>query len=385
MPKKVIMFFHSSAELYGSDKILVCVMKNYPDYKRILVLPFSGPLEQLAMKELPDIEIKIIPFLPVLRKKSMTLTGVLAFLWSLILFRFEMKKLMRAKPNVLYLNTLAVIPVLFYCPASGVKKIVHVHEILKNDHIFNRIINKIALKRSSALVCVSGAVKKNLEKALPGTESKLWLVYNGIHFDREDDLPDYPFRANSSKLNFVLMGRIKPTHKGQNLLLEAIGKLKPEYLKKVHFYFVGSPAPGQENMLREVQSKILLLGLENYVEVIPFVKRAECVYSKVDVVIAPSVFDDPFPTTVLEGMFFCKPVIGTSVGGIPEMIEDGITGFVVGKNSSEGLRDKIIYFIEHPEKIKEMGDKGHERFSKNFTEDCFSERYRGAMEVILES
>jgi glycosyltransferase involved in cell wall biosynthesis len=121
----------------------------------------------------------------------------------------------------------------------------------------------------------------------------------------------------------------------------------------------------------------------NYIDITPFTKEIELIYQKIDIVIVPSVFDDPFPTTVLEGMFFCKPIIGTKVGGIPEMIKDGITGFVVERDNAADLCDKIKYFINNPDKVKEMGINGNNYFLQNFSEECYMKNYSRMLSEIL--
>jgi glycosyltransferase involved in cell wall biosynthesis len=382
--KKTIIFFHPSSDLYGADKILIYVMKNYQDYNKVLVLRVNGPLIELVQKELPDVKIIIISSLPVIAKKNITPKGIVEFFFSFISFQSKVKKLVKLKPDIVYLNTLAVVPVLLLSSLHRAKKIVHVHEILNNSNILQRTINKIAMKRSDALICVSNAVRTNMELALPEMKDKLYVVHNGINFRNISSIDDNFFQVDTMKLNFVLIGRIKPTHKGQNLLLDAISKLDTKYLNSIHFYFVGDTVPGQEFMLKEVKDKIASLNLIDYVDIVSFITNIEYIYQKIDVVIVPSVFDDPFPTTVLEGMFFSKPIIGTYVGGIPEMIEDKVTGFIVERDNANDLSDKIAYFIENPEQIKKMGSKGKILFSKCFSEENFNESYLNVLNKIIK-
>tara|TARA_B110000908_G_C10241933_1_gene446577 strand:- start:79 stop:1227 length:1149 start_codon:yes stop_codon:yes gene_type:complete len=379
---KKICFIHPSSELYGADKILIYVMKNYFDYQKVLILRSEGPLVALVQKELPDVDIRIIPSLPIIAKKNLKLSGVFKFLLSLFTFPSKIKDIRKENPDIVYLNTLAVLPMLFYF-SSSVKKVIHIHEILKNDNFLHRSINKIALIKSDILICVSKAVKNNMEFGSGLKKDKLKLINNGISFKKNihDNLP---FNIDKTKTNFVLIGRIKPSHKGQNLLIEAISKLNKAILENAHFFFVGSTVTGQEYMLDEVKNYIKILNLNKIITIIPFVENIEIVYKNIDVVIVPSVFDDPFPTTVLEGMFFSKPIIGTNVGGIPEMIEDEITGFISERDSITDLSNKIKYFIEFPGKIIEMGKKGNNRFMLYYSEKSFNERYRRMIEKDLQ-
>ncbi|GHT43711.1 glycosyl transferase [Bacteroidia bacterium] len=380
--KNTIFFFHPSSELYGADKILVYIMKNFPNDEKNLILRTNGPLIDLVKEECPDVNIHIIPTLPVIAKKNFTPTGIFKFISALASFKKNVNQVVQEAPTIVYLNTLAVVPILFYY--KNAKKIVHVHEILKNNNLLHRIINKIAVKKSDAVICVSNAVSKNLaEVTPPQLTTKLRIVHNGISFKTQVAESTTVFETDPQMLNFALIGRIKPTHKGQCLLLDAIAKLPPNCLAQCRFYFVGSPVPGQEYMQDEVVAKIKDLNLNEKVTIIPFVKEIEQVYKKIDVVIVPSTFDDPFPTTVLEAMFWQKPVIGTMVGGIPEMIHDKETGLLVDRDDADDLAAKIMFFINSRSSIQEMGKKGKAYFEKNFSEESFVLRYNKGVKDLV--
>jgi len=383
MNNNSIIFFHPSSELYGSDKILVYVMKTFSDYKKTLILCEEGPLIELVKNECTDVMIHILPTLPIIRKKNFKPNGIIKFIFTLVVFRKDINRLIKEKPSIIYLNTLATLPVLFYY--RNIMKIIHVHEILKNNSLLHKTINRVAIRKSDALICVSNAVRDNLiEVANTEISGKIKVVYNGINFKKEEmDDNNILLNTDNRILNFALIGRIKPSHKGQCLLLDAIAKLSSEHLSQCHFYFVGSPVPGQEYMQDEVITKIHTLNLGTKVTIIPFIKKIEQIYEQTDVVIVPSTFDDPFPTTVLEAMFFNKPVIGTRVGGIPEMIIDAETGFLVNRDDVSDLSMKIAYFIDNRDIIQEMGEKGRIFFEKNFSEESFVYRYKDTINDIL--
>ena len=73
-------------------------------------------------------------------------------------------------------------------------------------------------------------------------------------------------------------------------------------------------------------------------------------------------------------MMFSLPVISTSEGGIPDIVKDGETGFIVYKQNSNQLAEKIKWLIEHPEEASIMGKKGSTRFIKLFTLNIFEKK-----------
>ena len=164
---------------------------------------------------------------------------------------------------------------LFYFTKT--KKITHIHEILNNRRIIHRIINKIAIVKSDLLICVSKAVKSNMELASISNREKIKLVYNGISFDQNLNSAPTPFIIDKNKINFCLIGRIKPSHKGHNLLVDAISELSVTSLNNSHFYLLEALL-GPENILDDLKSKIHELNLENNITILSFVKNIDIIY-----------------------------------------------------------------------------------------------------------
>lgn len=80
----------------------------------------------------------------------------------------------------------------------------------------------------------------------------------------------------------------------------------------------------------------------------------------------PSVWQDAFPSAVLEPMFLGKPIVATEVGGIPEMIDSGETGLLVPPGDEDALADALKHLLRHPEKSKEIGSQARERATERF-------------------
>jgi len=78
---------------------------------------------------------------------------------------------------------------------------------------------------------------------------------------------------------------------------------------------------------------------------------------------------DMSPLTLQEAQLMEKPVVATNVGGIPELMKDGETGFLIEKDSTEELFDKLSMLFNNLEKSKEMGKKGKEFVKNNFNWD----------------
>lgn len=86
-----------------------------------------------------------------------------------------------------------------------------------------------------------------------------------------------------------------------------------------------------------------------------------------DLCVIPSLWQDAFPLAVLEAMALGKPVIATRVGGIPEMIEHGITGLLVAAGDEAELATAIRSILEDPNKARRLGEAARERVAQQFT------------------
>lgn len=89
--------------------------------------------------------------------------------------------------------------------------------------------------------------------------------------------------------------------------------------------------------------------------------------------VLPITVDGGF-TTALESLSCGTPVIATAVGSLPEIVEDGVTGFLVPPNNPSALREKVLYLLSNPSLSSEMGRRGREAVLKRFTWDSVAQR-----------
>jgi glycosyltransferase involved in cell wall biosynthesis len=78
-----------------------------------------------------------------------------------------------------------------------------------------------------------------------------------------------------------------------------------------------------------------------------------------------------FPLSILESMVMRKPVVATAVGGIPEIIDPGVTGYLHQHGNSKELADAIISLIEDPVKAHRIGEAGYEHVRQNYSRQKF--------------
>ena len=105
---------------------------------------------------------------------------------------------------------------------------------------------------------------------------------------------------------------------------------------------------------------------------------------QLDVLVQPSRADN-LPLSILEAMAAGLPVVGSRVGGIPELIVDGVTGFVVEPESPRALADALERLAASPELRKELGGKGAERVAEHFSSEQVARRMVALYEELCAS
>jgi len=92
------------------------------------------------------------------------------------------------------------------------------------------------------------------------------------------------------------------------------------------------------------------------------------------VTIIPSVCYEAFGRTIIESFALGKPVIGARIGGIPELVKDGGTGYTFEPGNAEELRNKIIQLLQNKNKIVEMGKNARKFVEENFSSEKHYEK-----------
>jgi glycosyltransferase involved in cell wall biosynthesis len=125
---------------------------------------------------------------------------------------------------------------------------------------------------------------------------------------------------------------------------------------------------------REIAAQIDSLGLQTQVLALGLRSDVKRLLAAADMVLLSSV-SEGIPLSLIEGMAAGLPVLATSVGGIPEVVEDGRTGLLVPAGDDEALARQILRLAVDPARREQMGRLGRERANALFSEDRMVEEY----------
>lgn len=234
---------------------------------------------------------------------------------------------------------------------------------------------------ASLIITVSDYIKSRVLTINP-QDTKTTTVYNGIElsaFSAHHPSPTLRKELGIAAGDFVMLfsGRVTE-EKGILQLIEAMTLLKVH--QHIKLLVIGSSfygnATNEDHFIKKLKEKanalkerILFTGFVPYVRMPDYLRMA-------DVAVIPSVWDDPFPTTVLEAQATGLPIITTRRGGIPEEITDKNAILLnTDRHFTENLAFAILNLYEHPEKRKQMSEAAleHSRYynKERYAQDFF--------------
>lgn len=223
------------------------------------------------------------------------------------------------------------------------------------------LADRILLRRFDRVVLVSRALRRRLPKWwVP--DRRVRVLHNALMVESYGQevlsaarrVPD-----PRSDIRLLNVGRLSP-EKGQDLLLRAVARLRAEY-PDLGLAFAGVGPLEQE--LRRLTER---LAIADRVTFLGYVSDMPALYAKTDLVVQSS-FTEGLPNVMLETAYLSVPVVATAVGGTAEVIEHGVSGWLVRPGSVTALEDGIRYFIEQPEKFVEMARVGRDRIETQFS------------------
>ena len=220
-----------------------------------------------------------------------------------------------------------------------------------------------AVKKFDHFISVSHFLReKMISHGIP--ENKISTVHNFV--DVSDITPNF------SVGEYVLyFGRV---HRSKGILT-LIAAAAP--LKQVPLYIVGDgeAMPEVQQIIEQNGcDHIRLLGFKQGDELRELILNSICT-------VLPSEWYENCPMSVLESYAYGKPVIGAAIGGIPELIVDGVDGFLVPSGGQEALRAQLIWMSEHKNEAVEMGRVGRRKMETEFDADI---HYEKIMEVYRQ-
>ncbi len=241
-------------------------------------------------------------------------------------------------------------------------------------------INKYALKKFDYYV----AVTENFKKMLISrgfAEDKIYTLYNGIDMEaktysitREEFLKKYDITYNGE----FIIGQAARLDGVKNLsMMIKTAKEALAHNQNLLFLIAGS---GDELSSLKAQAKEY--GIEDKIKFLGFVKDNFSFFNSIDLNMLTSI-SESFPYVILEAAKMSKPTISTRVGGIEELIRDGVDGYLIKSNDYMEMSNKVLDLVENPEKTVEMGKSINTRVKGGFSVEAMANKQKEIYTDIL--
>jgi len=285
---------------------------------------------------------------------------------------------------LVHANSIVNLHAVIAAKRCGVPLVLHVREMMP-DRAPNRIYMRWACSRAAKVIAVSNAVKNKLIAAGADAD-KIIVHYNGIEPVSVTDEKRHALRVEFGAADDTPLVGIVGTVtelKGQHVLLSAVKLLKDKF-PKMRAVVVGGPQTDSVEYMEglraftereELSCNIVFAGRRD--------DARECM-AAFDVYVQASVRDDSLPRTVIEAMAVGTPVAGSRIGGIPEMVADGKTGFVVTPGDAEALAAALEKLFLSPDLRARMGQTAMQRVADDFDNIRQTEKLLGIYEQVLE-
>lgn len=288
------------------------------------------------------------------------------------------------KPDIIHLNSVVLLGSALAAKKSKTPLVWHVREpSVKGFFGLRRFVIRHflgTLSNSSIFIC-------NADKASWGNPKNGTVVYNFIDFEIFDKNISKPEAIKEilipkGDLIVLFLGGFTKI-KGGIYLIKAMNNLVKKYPnRKIHLLFPGGIYQKPDYLLYRIAQKLLpFFGLGTHVQLIekemakcsnqetfvkfPFVKDIARLFLVSDVLVFPSIRPH-FARPVIEAGAMGKPVIGSKLGGVEELIKDGENGFYIKPKSAQEIEERLEYLLNNRQEMNRLGNNGYEIASKKY-------------------
>lgn len=264
--------------------------------------------------------------------------------------------------------------ILFLNKKAGQKIVLHMH----NDHLSARAFRPLyrrAIARADKIICVSDCIRQRAISCFPEYTDKFVVVMNSTDPDSFRPYGEIAVKQLNGIISFdptcqyiLYVGRLTEV-KGVHVLIEAFRQINARIpstrlIIAGSSFFSGAAKTAYEQKLVKLAGKvsesIVFTGFLPH-------DKLRYLYSAADIVVCPSVWEEPFGLVIIEAMSSGTSVVASRVGGIPEVITNGEDGVLVTPNSPDELTNAVCNLLDHPAQKTAMELCGRKKILEAFT------------------
>ncbi len=244
----------------------------------------------------------------------------------------------------------------------------------------NRTLYKYNHPNIQKILCVSEKTRKITSKSI-SEPSKLTTIYHGTSIKRTGEINFNLREELKIPAEKIIIGTIANHIRAKNLqtwvkTIDDIINTRNE--KRFHFVQIGSFTDRSKTYFEKIQT----LNLEKNVSFLGFIPNAAELIPQFDISLLTSQ-SEGLPQFLYESFLHKVPVVSTNVGGIPEIIEDGVNGMLSNPYESHSLADKLIALSNDKNMSKKFTELSHQKLIENFTTRKMAEQTLAEYKKVL--
>jgi len=240
----------------------------------------------------------------------------------------------------------------------------------------NLWIEKTLGRITDKIICCSDAVKDFVISGEKVDPRKLVTIYNGVHCRKEEESITKVCNSNRRIIRIIIIASLVE-NKGHKYLLEALSKIV------LHHSAIELSVVGDGPLKARLMDYAKSLGVYDHTKFLGLMDDVRTMLKDSDILVLPSVEREGLGIAIIEAMCQGKPVIGTNIGGIPEVIEDGVNGYLVPPRDPDALAEKLELLIKDKQKRDRMGNEGKKRFQERFDAGVMIRKIERLYESLL--
>lgn len=248
------------------------------------------------------------------------------------------------QPALLHVHALAGVPLCCAAEERGIPLVQHVH--VASEPSLHQLFDQ--LSHASRIVAVSAFVKQRVVR-LGFHPDGVSVIPNGTTIGSVRAIDDgtracmrRALEVPDGSVALLLPARFA-RNKRHDIALQTLDMLHKRGCQ-AYAIFAGEVYPAHRSWFQLIQKQVDARGLRSYVRFLSFVRDMASLYSAADILLMPSE-DDPLPMTIMEAMAAHVAVVAADSGGIPEMIDDGVSGLLVRAGDAQGFAvavDRVV-------------------------------------------
>jgi len=381
------------AKVGGAQVNIFLLAKNLsPRFKLTVFCPQKGELtDELKARRIPSIVVpmdRLVSTSTRIGKRYLFNPLAVIYNLSLILpYSVKLARVMREhRVDVVHTNSMfAHIIGGIAARLSGLPCIWHMQDIVSPRLLWGLIRKTVKLMAPSLATRVVVVSKAVSEMFAGNGKTPTLIVPNGMEIDFSHRDGRGKLRSELGLPSHVklvgLVGRLTPW-KGQRTFLMAAEAVVRERTD-VHFLMIGAASEEEKYFERELRRWVQRPFLRNKVTILGFRQDVWKLIPDFDIGVIASEDPDPLPRIVLEFMASGVPVIATAVGGIPEMVRDGVEGKLIPPKNPRHMADVILEMVDQRSLRRKMGENGKEKVREKFSAHQFIQAFEELYESVI--